>query len=101
MPGETIPMLITCVIGAIVQSTTGFGFGSVMMAVLPYFMANYLQVAALSTLCGTSMSLMVAVKNFRKADFKVILPLFAGYIYQRAVDSEKSLEEKNENTLHS
>ena len=73
-------MLLTCVVGAIVQSTTGFGFGSVMMAVLPYFMANYLQVAALSTLCGTSMSLMVAVKNFRKADFKVILPLFAGYI---------------------
>ena len=73
-------MLITCVVGAIVQSTTGFGFGSVMMAVLPYFMANYLQVAALSTLCGTSMSIMVAAKNFRKADFKVILPLFTGYI---------------------
>jgi len=85
MSGETIAMLITCVFGSIVQSITGFGFGSIMMAVMPYFMANYLQVAALSTLCGTSMSAMVALKNFKNANFRVILPLFSGYIVSCAV----------------
>lgn len=71
--------LFTCVAGAIVQATTGFGFGILCMAVFPYILPSYLQATAVSSICAATMSSMVAIRFRKHINFKIILPLFIGY----------------------
>lgn len=71
--------LFTCTAGAIVQATTGFGFGILCMAVFPYILPSYLQATAVSSVCAATMSSMVAIRYRRYINFKIILPLLAGY----------------------
>lgn len=71
--------LLICATGALVQATTGFGFGIVCMAVFPYILPSYSQSIAVCSLCAATMSSMVAVRCFKDVKFKIILPLFVGY----------------------
>ncbi len=71
--------LLSCAAGALVQATTGFGFGILCMAVFPYVLPSYVQATAVSSICVATMSTMVAVRQRKHANFKIILPLFVGY----------------------
>lgn len=71
--------LFTCAAGAVVQATTGFGFGILCMAVFPYVLPSYLQATAVSSVCAATMSSMVAIRCRKHINFKIILPLFMGY----------------------
>lgn len=71
--------LLSCAAGAVVQATTGFGFGILCMAVFPYILPSYLQATAVSSVCVATMSTMVAIRQRRYINFKIILPLFVGY----------------------
>ena len=78
-PLELALLLCFTLLGAVVQSTTGFGFAITLMSVIPHFMDSYLECAALSSLGGLFISLMVTVKNFKNANFKIMLPSIIGY----------------------
>ena len=78
-PIEVVLLLAFSLLGAVVQSTTGFGFAITLMSVIPHFMDSYLECAALSSLGGLFISLMVTIKNFRNANFKIMLPPIIGY----------------------
>ena len=78
-PLEVALLLAFSVLGATVQSTTGFGFAITLMSVIPHFMDNYLVCTALSSLGGLFISLMVAIKNFKKANLKIMLAPIIGY----------------------
>ena len=78
-PIEVVLLLAFSLLGAVVQSTTGFGFAITLMSVIPHFMDSYLECAALSSLGGLFISLMVTIKNFRKANLKIMLPPIIGY----------------------
>lgn len=71
--------LFACAAGAVVQATTGFGFGILCMAVFPYVLPSYLQSTAVSSVCAATMSSMVAIRCRKHINFKIILPLFIGY----------------------
>lgn len=61
------------VIGGIVMSVTGFGFGAVAMSILPHFLP-YSQAVALSSLCGLSTAAMISIPNFRHINFRILAP---------------------------
>lgn len=61
------------VIGGIVMSVTGFGFGAAAMSILPHFLP-YPQAAALSSLCGLSTAAMISIPNFRHINFRIPAP---------------------------
>lgn len=81
MPAATVIFLLSCMAGAVVQATTGFGFGIVCMAIFPYVLPGYSQSIAVSSLCAATMSSMAAVHCRKFVNFKVILPLFMGYSF--------------------
>lgn len=78
-PIAILAFLVTCVAGAVVQTTTGFGFGILCMAIFPYILPSYLQATAVSSICAATMSSMVAIRCRKQINFKIILPLFIGY----------------------
>ncbi|MBQ2751945.1 MAG: sulfite exporter TauE/SafE family protein [Oscillospiraceae bacterium] len=78
-PLEFALLIAFSVLGAVVQSTTGFGFAVTLMSVIPHFMDSYLVCTALSSLGGLFISLMVTIKNFRKANFKIMVAPIIGY----------------------
>lgn len=88
-------LTIGCIGGAIVQSTTGFGFGIVSMAFLPYMM-DYLGATALAGLGAMVISASVAFKNWRKANLKIVLPLITAYAVTMAVSLKIAKKSSNE-----
>lgn len=66
-------MMGVTVVGGVVASVCGFGFGAVAMATWPYFLP-YQQAVAVSALCGLSTALMIAVPHHRSINFKILLP---------------------------
>lgn len=76
--------LLSCAVGALVQSTTGFGFGIVCMAVFPHLLPGYAQSVAISSLCVATMSGMAALRCRKHINFKMIVPLLAGYFLATA-----------------
>jgi len=92
----SIAMLtIGCIGGAIVQSTTGFGFGIVSMVFLPYMM-GYLEATALAGLGAAVISASVAIKNWKKANFKIVAPLITAYAITMAIALKIAKKSSNE-----
>lgn len=75
----TAIFLLTCTAGAVVQATTGFGFGILCMAIFPYILPSYLQSTAVSSVCAATMSSMVAIRYRKYIRLKIIWPILAGY----------------------
>lgn len=71
--------LLSCLVGAVIQATTGFGFGIFVMAIFPHILSSYAQSAALSSICAATMSAMVVIRYGKHINFKLILPLLVGY----------------------
>ena len=55
--------LLISMVSALVQSTTGFGYGTVCMALMPYIMPNHLETVAICSLCTATTSTMAAVQS--------------------------------------
>lgn len=76
--GELAIFIFICAAGALVQATTGFGYGIVCMTVFPYIM-GYSEAIAVCSLCAATMSTMVAVKHHKGLELKLVLPMLAGF----------------------
>lgn len=74
-----------CAAGALIQATTGFGYGIVCMTVFPYIIPGYSQAIAVCSLCAATMSTLVAVKNYKKARPGIIIPLLIGFCIASAL----------------
>lgn len=72
-------LLLSAMAGAIIQTTTGFGFGILCMAVFPYLLPNVTQAAAVSSLCAATMATFVVVQFRRHCRLRVIAPSLVGY----------------------
>ena len=71
--------LLISMASAVVQSTTGFGYGTVCMALLPYIMPNHLETAAICSLCTATTATMAAIKAAKHARRKLVIPLCVGF----------------------
>ncbi len=71
--------LLTCLTGAVIQATTGFGFGIFVMAIFPHILSSYTQSVTLSSVCAATMSCMVVLRHRKHINLKLVLPLLAGY----------------------
>lgn len=77
-------VLLPCIVGGVIQSTTGFGSGIFIMLFFPLFLP-ILQSSALSTLVGLSAVLMLAWKYRAYAKPKiVVLPAVIYFIFSFA-----------------
>ena len=65
--------LLVAFISSLIQSSCGFGYGIVSVAVLP-FVLPYPQAVALSSIGSGIMSAIVAIRNHRKLRFDVLWP---------------------------
>ena len=66
-------VMASTVMGSIVATVCGFGFGAVAMACWPYFMA-YSQSVAVSALCGFSTAIIIAVTQRKHINVRILLP---------------------------
>ena len=48
-PITLLVLVSACMVGAIIQSVTGFGFGIFVMTLFPYFMPSYVSAVTLSS----------------------------------------------------
>ena len=80
----TVAFLLISTLSALVQSTTGFGYGTICMALLPYFMPNHLETVAICSLCTATTSTMAAVKGTRHAKKELVIPLCVGFFIASA-----------------
>ena len=76
--GNLAIFVLICAAGALVQATTGFGYGTVCMAVFPYIL-GYSESIAICSLCAATMSTMVAVKHHKGVKLSIVLPMLAGF----------------------
>lgn len=81
---ELAIFIFICATGALVQATTGFGYGIVCMTVFPYIM-GYSEAIAVCSLCAATMSTMVAIKHHKGLKLKLVLPMLAGFSVASAV----------------
>ena len=65
--------LLVAFISSLIQSSCGFGYGIVAVAMLPLVLP-YPQAVALSTMCAGTMSAIVAFRNRSKLRFDVMWP---------------------------
>ncbi len=68
-----------CIVSAFVFRTTGFGFGIVIMTVLPSLMPSYGEATALSGLLAMSMSIFVAYRMRKFVTWKRLLPMLVTF----------------------
>ena len=69
---EYILVFFLSVIGAIIQSITGFGNGIFVMSFFPLFLPTF-SAAAISSLSGSLLSLLIGRKYYKKINFKFII----------------------------
>lgn len=66
--------LCCCLIGTVLQTVSGFGFGIFCMSVFPYFMPSYNSSIGLSTLLSVTTTAYIAWKMRRYINWKNLLP---------------------------
>ena len=80
----TLILIVTSVVGGVVMSVCGFGFGAVAMSVLPYFLP-YQQAVSLAALSGSFTALMICVPNHKYINWRILAPCaIVGVIAARA-----------------
>lgn len=90
-----ILLFLLCIISSFVFRTTGFGFGIVIMTVLPSLMPSYGEATALSGLLAMSMSVVVAYRTRKYVTWKRLLPMLLtfGIISAIAIFTLKRLDD--------
>ena len=69
-----------CLLAAFVQRVSGFGFGIVIMTMLPYLMPSYGEATTLSGLLAMMTSLMVVVRSWRLISWNHLLPILGTFL---------------------
>lgn len=69
-----------CLLAAIVQRVSGFGFGIVIMTVLPYIMPTYGEATTLSGLMAMMTSIMVVARLWRQVNWSHLLPILFTFL---------------------
>ena len=67
-------------LSSFVQRVTGFGFGIVMMTMLPYVMPSYGEATALSGMLAACMAVVPAVQKRRHVRLKKLLPILLTFL---------------------
>ena len=67
-------------LSSFVQRVTGFGFGIVMMTMLPYIMPSYGEATALSGILAACMALIPAVTHRRYVRLGKLLPILLTFL---------------------
>ncbi|MCQ2147383.1 MAG: sulfite exporter TauE/SafE family protein [Bacteroidales bacterium] len=90
-----ILLFLLCIISSFVFRTTGFGFGIVIMTVLPSLMPSYGEATALSGLLAMSMSVVVAFRTRKFVTWRRLLPMLVtfGIISAIAIFTLKRLDD--------
>lgn len=88
-------LFLLCIISSFVFRTTGFGFGIVIMTVLPSLMPSYGEATALSGLLAMSMSVVVAFRTRKYVTWSRLLPMLLtfGIISAIAIFTLKRLDD--------
>jgi uncharacterized membrane protein YfcA len=85
---DLFPIIIVCMIGGMLQSLLGFGCAVIMMAVLPYFLEPFPQVAGLTSVICMICSLMLVLRYRRPTCYRVILPVFISYLFFMTISNK-------------
>lgn len=81
MSVSSIILLIVFTLAAsMVQRISGFGFGILLMTVLPHLMPSYAEATALSGLLAIFTALFTAVAMYRHLKWKKLLPILLTFI---------------------
>ena len=72
---HAVSIFLLCIVSAFIFRITGFGFGIVIMTVLPYLMPSYGEATALSGLLALSMSIVVAWRMRHYVTWSRLLPI--------------------------
>ena len=67
-------------LSSFVQRVTGFGFGIIMMIMLPYIMPTYGEATALSGILAACMAIVPAVRKRRYVRLKKLLPILLTFV---------------------
>lgn len=74
----TVFFAAVCFVGAVLQSVSGFGFGILLMSVLPHFLPRYATGLASSTLLAATLSIFILCKEYKYVNWRKILPTIIG-----------------------
>ena len=80
---SVLPILLIALFAALssfVQRVTGFGFGIIMMIMLPYIMPTYGEATALSGILAACMAIVPAVRQRRYVRLKKLLPILLTFV---------------------
>lgn len=90
-----ILIFLLCIVSSFIFRMTGFGFGIVIMTVLPSLMPSYGEATALSGLLAMSMSIFVAYRMRKYVTWKRLLPMLItfGLISAIAIFTLKRLDD--------
>ena len=73
-------IVLFALLASLVQRVSGFGFGILMMTMLPHLMPSYAEATALSGLLALVNSLVTAVLMYRHLEWKKLLPILVTFI---------------------
>ena len=75
-----ILIAVFAALSSFVQRVTGFGFGIVMMVMLPYIMPSYGEATALSGILAACMAIVPAIQKRRSVNLKKLLPILLTFL---------------------
>ena len=78
--GATIILILFALTAAFVQRVSGFGFGIMMMTVLPHLTATYPEATALSGLLAIVTAFFTAVRMYRHLKWRKLLPILITFL---------------------
>lgn len=67
-------------LASFIQRVSGFGFGILIMTVLPFIMPSYAEATALSGMLALVNALVTAVRQYRYLSWKKLLPILITFI---------------------
>lgn len=80
MDYSTVILVLFAFAAAFLQRVSGFGFGILIMTVLPYIMGSYGEATALSGLLAMVTSGIVVVQSFRSIPWRKLLPILITFV---------------------
>lgn len=92
---STAFFLFLCMSAGAIQCITGFGFGVILMAALPFFLP-YAQAVAVSSMCGGTLAAMVTIRCHKSIRYRLMWPMLAGYAVASTASIRFSLGQSRE-----
>ncbi|MBC8536175.1 sulfite exporter TauE/SafE family protein [Feifania hominis] len=79
---EIFLLILVCLAGGVIQTTTGFGFSIFAMALLPLFLPNYLTAVTVTCIISFLGTVTLAVKYRKFASFRMLaIPLVSYFVF--------------------